>query len=213
MKKINFRFAWLVVLCMVGMVFLIGCGLERSSTTYKVTVKNLATAGQTVSYKAVTVNSLEADGYVITETPSSLPLTLSSANFYSTSSSFFVPQITFNRIQIAYSVDRDSANVLGAWTPAAIDTAVNIVLPRTASGEGTATLDMNVLTPFSHMSEVADKIVCVTASLGVGGGFVFELNVTTYLVVRADVVLSGTDENGNAVSTSFSTNINYQPGT
>jgi len=210
MKKINFRFSWLIVICLAGIIFLAGCGLERSSTTYKVTVKNLAAAGQTVTYAVVTVNSLEVNGYNVTETPSGLSLTLSSKNFYSTSNDFSVPLITFNRLQIAYSVDRDSNNVLGAWTPAAIDTAVNIVLPRTASGEGTATVDMNALTPFSHMSEVADKIVVVTATPAVPLGYTFSLGLTTYLVVGADVLLSGTDENGNAVSTSFSTNINYQ---
>lgn len=205
MKRPLFVFTFLIL----AFAFLVGCGvLEKSNKQYSLTVDTLGQASQVVTFEVTTLDNTIPTGYALNIFTVGFPLVLKSTNFYSTNPDFTVPQITINRAHIDYRVTADSNNFLGAWEPTPKDIGLNIVVPR-APISAEATISMNSLTPYAHMKEVADKIVVVYATPDPQGKYVFTAAFLTDLMVRADIALSGADENGNAVATSFTTNIDY----
>jgi hypothetical protein len=201
-----------LVFLAIGLIVLAaGCGLERSNKTYQVTVSNASTFGDTglaVTYSVRSVTPSSLTGYALVGSVSTAEVTVSVNNYFSSSKDFSVPQITLNHLHVAYAVDVDSANLLGTWKPTPIDTSINIVVPR-ASEKSSVTTIMNPILSSSHIWEVADKIVAVIATPKGGGDYNFSAALRSNILVRADVVLSGADENGLSVSSGFSTNITY----
>ncbi len=203
MKKINLAFL------AIGLTALIvGCGMEKSNKNYQVTTGSTTDSGLTVTYSIKSVSSAEATGYAVLYSTSDTKTTITAGNFYSTSTDFSVPQITLNHMTVAYSIDSDTAGILGTWKPTPISTAINVVMPRTA-GQSSVTANLNAILSNSHIAEVAGKIVTVTSLLQPDGSYFFRINLLSNILVRANVVLSGVDENGSDVTTSFSTNISY----
>jgi hypothetical protein len=203
MKKIKLIFLAIGLIALAA-----GCGLEKSAKNYQVVTGSATDTGLTVTYSIKSVSSTEATGYAILNTTSGTSTNISVSNFYSSSTDFYVPQITLSRLQVAYSIDSDTAGILGAWVPTPVDTAINIVLPRTKS-QSTITTNLSPVLSNAHMAEVAGKILAANALLQPGGTYFFHISLLSNILVRADVTLSGVDENGAAVSTGFSTNISY----
>lgn len=223
MKKVILTVGTL--LCLIGLSVVIGCGLQKSSKTYTVTVAGLSPSLQRATFEVTSVNNTLPNGYAVVLGGVYPTITLTASNFYSINSAFVTPRIVFNRVHVDYSIITDSGSILGTWTPTAVDNAANIVIPRgipsigasgevSASGEAgvSTTFILSNLTPTSHMVEVANKIVNVNVSGPVGGVYSYILTLKTRLVVRATVTLSGADEYGNAVSTDFTTDIEYVEG-
>ena len=216
MKKLFLLCAGLACLLTFSIIF--GCGLQKSNVTYTVSVSSLSAALQTASFEVAADNSAVAGSYTIKTHGFAPSVTVSARNYYSTDSRFVTPRTTFNRVHVDYSVVTDSAGILTGWTPTSVDSATNIVIPRSASGgasgeasgsgEATATVVLNNITGQAHMADVGNRILTVNQTVS-SGVYSYTLSLRTNLVVRATVTISGQDEYGNAVSTGFTADIQY----
>ncbi len=220
MKKLFLLVAGLA--CLITLSIVIGCGLQKSNVTYVVNVSGLSSSLQTASFEVTADDNTTAGSYHIVPHGIAPSVTLTARNFYSTNAAFVTPQILLNRVHVDYSVVTDSNSILGTWTPTAVDTATDILIPRSAastgggsgeaSGSGEAgsstTVVLNNINTFAHMSEVANKILTVNQTFD-GATYKYSLSLRTNFTARANVTLSGQDEYGNAVSTSFVTDIQY----
>jgi hypothetical protein len=198
---------------------LYGCSsLQKSSKNLDVSIASTTNASQPILYTLAVTDASSEAGFHVTITPAAVAATATSRLLYSTNSrSFVTPQINFNRIQVKYTVAEDTNGKLNGYTPAALDTGINVVIPRSSaasgSGEGSVssstTISLNDISSYDHGLEIFGKIGKVTATAKGDGTFSFTIGLTSIVVVRADVTLSGADEYGNAVSCGFSTSIDY----
>ena len=201
---------------------LVGCGLQKSSVNYTVTVNDIDPSIQSVSFEVQTVNNTLPTGYFIQAIGGNQNITLTASNFYSTNPVFVTPRILINHIHIDYAIVADSAGILGGFTPTAADNAANIVIPRGSSGNGisgeatgsgeagvSTSIAFNNLISGYHINEIGNKIISVQVSGPSSGVYSYLLSYKTHMVERATVTLSGQDEYGNAVATSFTVDIQY----
>ena len=198
---------------------LYGCSsLQKNSQNVDVSVGGTANANQSISYSLVITNPSSESGYKLTITPASVPATITSRLLYSTDGrDFVVPQITFNRAQVAYTVSMDTGHALTGWTPPALDTGINFVIPRSTPSannggavSSTATINLNDIATFNLGQQIFNMIGSVITTINADGTYNFTLALSSQVVLKADIILSGTDEYGNAVTCSFSTAIDCQ---
>jgi len=192
--------------------FTISCGMQKVSENYYVSVDSLGNTGEKITYVLLVTNASSETGYVVNAATTTESLVLRSKCTYTNNPTYMLPRITYNTINVVYTVDLDTNNILGSWRPSPFTSGISILIPR-GSQEASTTLSMNNLTPWSNINEVNNKIVTVEVTpidpLAVPLYYNFVLSLKTGLIVRADVTLTGSDEYGAAVTTKFSTNVSY----
>lgn len=223
------------LLLLVPFVLLAGCGDFTATTNpisdyYYVTASS-ASAGYTVYYSLTSVDTSISNGYSVTQTLPTLSYTLLTSPKEQVNN-LILPQITFNKMKVVYSVIGDSQGVITAgWAPQSFEAGVSVTIPGgvyttggSTSGETTAqettaqettapatsvVANLALVASNSLATQVFNKIGSVTSTLNPSGAYAFSMSLSTALTVKADVTLTGVDERGTNISLPFSTTITF----
>jgi len=186
-----------LALLLISVFFIAGCSDLSKQSSY------------TTTYSVSTINNTSATGYVINKTLPSPALTLLTYPKETPTSSTLLPLITFNQMDVTYTVVQDSAgNLIGTWAPSTESTGVNIVIPAGTNSSSITITDNNIASSVLA-SEVFNKIGSIAVSSTASGTYAFALSLNTSLAIRANTTLTGTDERGQPVSLTFSTTLYF----
>lgn len=199
---------FMLILCL----FLLGCSTHPTTPDYYSVSASSTTSGYTASYAVTTVNSAVVSGYKVTQTLPTLTFSLAS-RLRESYLSATLPKVTFTSMSITYTVAGDTTGNLGTWKPAARTVGTSIIIPQSSSVESTASITMADIASNALADEVFVKIGSVAATATGSGTFAFNIALSTGLTLKADAVLTGTDENGLTVTLPFSTTIYFKTTT
>lgn len=206
----------ILLFLVISLLPVLGCSdLSKVSVSdYYEVYASSSTDGYTTSYALTITDSSSINGYNVAYSLPNPAITLHITPKGSLSIKE-LPMVTFNTMKVTYSIVSDTQGVLGTWTPTTIDTSVNLVISGTSSsgsGEASSSSAIFVLNNISSSAlarEVYNKICSVTTTLKADATYDFTLVLSTGLIVKADVLLSGIDNYGKEQTLRFSTNLYF----
>ncbi len=203
---------------LIGSFAFTGCGnfQQTSISEYYNVAASSSTDNAIVYYSITSVDNTISTGYFVTQTLPTLTYTLTTrAKEISPTNTTVLPQITYDKMKVVYSVVGDTGGIVEAgWAPASVETGVSIVVPgttgstlKTAGSSKSVTLGNIASTALA--AQVLSKVGSVTATVNGSGNYAFNISLRTILTIRADVTLSGTDERSKAVALTIPVTITF----